>query len=156
MIDQLAPLPDDVRKVVDDPARRDVLAALQVMDSEPDPDFDRLTRIAARLFGTEFAQVTLVDAGRQWFRSCFGIDGLTETDTEVSFCAHTIAAVDRDHLMVLDMTQDERFSSNPFVTGWRPALPMGWTIMRKHASGPMGAGSPCAAGSISAMPRASR
>ena len=118
MIDQITPLSDDVRKVVDDPARRDVLEALQVIDSEPDPDFDRLTRIAARLFDTEFAQVTLVDAGRQWFRSCFGIDGLTETDTEVSFCAHTIAAVDRDHLLVLDMTRDERFVDNPFVTGW--------------------------------------
>ncbi|MDB5527602.1 MAG: hypothetical protein JWR51_705 [Devosia sp.] len=118
MIDQITPLSDDVRKVVDDPARRDVLAALEVMDSEPDPDFDRLTRIAARLFGTEFAQVTLVDVDRQWFRSCFGVDGLTETVTEVSFCAHTIAAVDRDHLVVLDMTQDERFKSNPFVTGW--------------------------------------
>ncbi|MGV8953745.1 MAG: sensor histidine kinase [Cypionkella sp.] len=118
MIDQIGPLPDDVRKVVDDPARREVLDALQVMDSEPDLDFDRLTRIAARLFGTEFAQVTLVDGERQWFRSCFGVDGLTETDTRVSFCAHTIAALDRDHLAVLDMKQDERFANNPFVTGW--------------------------------------
>jgi two-component sensor histidine kinase len=118
VIDQITPLSDDVRKVVDDPARRDVLAALDVMDSEPDPDFDRLTRIAARLFGTEFAQVTLVDTDRQWFLSCFGIDGLTQTDTEISFCAHTIGAVDRDHLVVLDMTQDDRFKHNPFVTGW--------------------------------------
>lgn len=118
MIDQIAPLPDDVRRVVDDPARLEVLAALQVIDSESDQDFDRLTRIAARLFGTEFAQVTLVDTDRQWFRSCFGIAGLTHVDTDVSFCAHTIAAVDRDHMVVLDMTQDERFSRNPLVTGW--------------------------------------
>ncbi|HTN64145.1 MAG TPA: HWE histidine kinase domain-containing protein, partial [Devosia sp.] len=96
---------------------RDVLAALDVMDSEPDPDFDRLTRIAARLFGTEFAQVTLVDADRQWYRSCFGMDGLTETSLDVSFCAHTIAALDSDHLVVGDLTQDERFKANPFVTG---------------------------------------
>ncbi len=118
MIDQITPLSDAVRKVVEDPARRDVLTALEVMDSEPDPDFDRLTRIAARLFGTQFAQVTLVDVDRQWFRSCFGVDGLTETELDVSFCAHTIAAVDSDHLTVLDMTKDERFAGNPFVTGW--------------------------------------
>ena len=118
MIDQITPLPDDVRKVVDDTARREVLAALDVMDSKSDPDFDRLTRIGARLFGTEFAQVTLVDVDRQWFRSCFGIDGLTETEVEVSFCAHTIAAADGDHFVVLDMTQDDRFKNNPLVTGW--------------------------------------
>jgi two-component sensor histidine kinase/PAS domain-containing protein len=118
VIDQVLPLSDNVRKVVDDPARRDVLAALDVLDSEPDPDFDRLTRIAARLFGTEFAQVTLIDVDRQWFRACFGVEGLTQTDVEVSFCAHTIAAVQSDHMVVLDMREDDRFKSNPFVTGW--------------------------------------
>lgn len=100
-----------------DPARHEVLAALDIMDSEPDKDFDRLTRIVARLFGSEFALVTLLDSDRQWFRSCFGMDGLTETATEVSFCAHAIAALDRDHLLVPDMLEDERFKTNPFVIG---------------------------------------
>ena len=119
MTDLNRPLPDDVRGVVEDPARLEVLAALNVLDSEADADFDRLTRIAARLFDAEYAQVTLVDAERQWFRSCFGLPGApAETGVDVSFCAHTIAAADSPHMVVLDMHEDERFKSNPFVTGW--------------------------------------
>jgi two-component sensor histidine kinase len=110
-------LPDEVRKVVEDSARREVLSALAVLDSEPDSDFDRLVRIAAHLFKTDFAQVMLIDKDRQWARACFGIEGVAETPVELSFGAHTIAALDRDHLVVLDLAKDERFRDNPSVAG---------------------------------------
>ncbi|SEQ08042.1 Two-component sensor histidine kinase, contains HisKA and HATPase domains [Devosia sp. YR412] len=119
MNDSNPPLPEDVRKVVDDPARLDALAALDVMDSAPDADFERLSRVAAHIFGSEVALVTLVDKDRQWFRACFGIEGLTETSTESAFCARTIALPsDEDTLVVLDATKDPRFAENPLVTGW--------------------------------------
>lgn len=117
MTDQIIPLQDAVRKVIEDPARRHVLTALDVLDSEPDPDFDRLTRITARVFGAQFAQVTLLDTKRQWFRACFGVENVSEIAVDVSFCAHTIAALDQDHLFVPDTLLDERFKTNPFVTG---------------------------------------
>ena len=61
------------------------------------------------------ALVTLVDVERQWFKSCIGLDE-TETATEISFCAHAIAAGD-EPMVVTDATIDPRFSGNPLVTG---------------------------------------
>lgn len=107
-------LPDNVRKVLDDPSRLQALAALEVLDTEPDDDFDRLSRVAAHVFGTEIALVTLVDKERQWFRACFGAD-LKETKGEDAFCVHTIAGA--GPMVVLDATSDPRFMHNPLVTG---------------------------------------
>lgn len=99
--------------------RLEALASLDVMDSEPDADFERLSRAAAHIFGAEVALIALVDRDRQWFRACFGLEGLTETSTELSFCAHTITLPsDDDTLVVLDATKDPRFAENSLVTGW--------------------------------------
>ncbi|MDB5613158.1 MAG: hypothetical protein JWQ22_811 [Devosia sp.] len=118
MNDSSPPLPGNIRKVVDDPARLEALASLDVMDSGPDQDFERLSRLAAHIFGAEVALVTLVDQDRQWFRACFGVEGLTETSNEAAFCAHTIALPsDDDTLIVLDATKDPRFAENELVTG---------------------------------------
>ena len=119
MTDKGAHLPDDVRKVVDDPARLQALAALDVVDSHADVDFERLNRTAAFIFKAEIALVTLIDKERQWFRACFGVDNVTEALTETSFCAHAIALPgDEDVLVVLDAIRDDRFKDNPLVTGW--------------------------------------
>ena len=112
-------LPAEVRKVVDDPARLEVLAALDVVDSRADADFERLSRTAAFVFKAEIALVTLIDKERQWFRACFGVNDVTEALTDTSFCAHAIALPgDEDVLVVLDALNDDRFRDNPLVTGW--------------------------------------
>ena len=113
------PLPDSVRKVVEDPARLEALAALVAEEGAPDADFERISRIAAHIFGSETSLITLIDKDRQWFSACFGIEGLTQTSTEVSFCAHTISLPgDDDMLVVLDAAKDPRFADNDLVTGW--------------------------------------
>jgi two-component sensor histidine kinase len=112
-----APLPDSVRQVVEDTSRLEVLAALEIMDSPSDSDFDRLTSIAARLFNVEYALVTLLDERRQWLKSCFGPIDLKETPVDDSFCAHTITARDDTHMIVPDAADDPRFAGNPFVVG---------------------------------------
>lgn len=119
MKDQEANLPDEVRKVVDDPVRLEALGALELADSRADADFERLARTAAFIFKAEIALVTLIGQERQWLRACFGVDGVTEALTETSFCAHTIALPsDEDTLVVLDAASDDRFKTNPLVTGW--------------------------------------
>ena len=109
-------LPTQVREVLDDPARYQVITSLDVLDSEPDRDFDRLARIAATVFGTQFAQINLLEPHRQWSRSFFGNDGVTDLPVESSLCAHTLAA-EGDHLIALDLTAEARFQNNPFVSG---------------------------------------
>lgn len=109
-------LPKGVRDSVASQKRQQTLADLQQLDSEADPDFDRLTRLAAGIFGTPISLVTLVDINRQWFKSRVGTE-ITETPVELSFCAHAIAQKDAGAMVVLDTTADERFSGNELVVG---------------------------------------
>ncbi|WP_174365987.1 GAF domain-containing protein [Deinococcus sp. JMULE3] len=94
--------------------RLNALARYAVLDTLPENAFDRVTRIAARLFHAPIALVTLVDQDRQWFKACLGLD-LRQTDRSVSFCTYTIQS---DGVMViLDATRDPLFEHNPLVTG---------------------------------------
>lgn len=58
-----APLP------VDEVKRLARLQALAVLDTEAEPLFDALTRVAALVTGTPIALITLIDTERQWFKS---------------------------------------------------------------------------------------
>jgi two-component sensor histidine kinase/PAS domain-containing protein len=109
-------LPAAVRASVTNAARRDALAALDVLDSEDDADFDRLAGLAASIFDAPFAVITLIDAERQWFKSRHGLQ-FRETPIEHSLSAHAIA--DRRHpcMIVPDAAADARFADNPLVTG---------------------------------------
>jgi PAS domain S-box-containing protein len=102
--------------VVSDASRRQALEALSVLDTGPDPDFDRLTKLAASLFGAPTALVTLVDIDRQWFKSRLGME-MTELPIQASFGAYAIAERNADYLLVPDACKDPRFAGNPLVTG---------------------------------------
>lgn len=110
-------LPASVRRAVEDADRLAVLRGLDALDTAADPDFDRIGALAAAVMQAPIALVTLLDAERQWFKSCVGLDE-TETAiaTDISFCAHAIAAGD-EPLVVTDAAVDPRFSANPLVTG---------------------------------------
>ena len=93
--------------------RLETLRALKILDSDPEERFDRLTRLAKRLFGAPIALISLVDADRQWFKSSFGLE-TKETSRDISFCGHAIMG---DEIFeVPDAALDPRFSDNPLVT----------------------------------------
>jgi len=99
---------------VNERSRIAALRLLDILDTQPEERFDRLTRMARRLFSVPIAQVTLVDSDRQWFKSSDGVVA-AETSRDVSFCAHAI--LENDMMLVQDASQDERFHDNPLVTG---------------------------------------
>ncbi len=61
--------------------------------------------------------MSLVDLGRQWFKSNHGLGEVRETPRSQAFCAYTIHSP-ADVFIVEDATEDERFCNNPLVTGW--------------------------------------
>ncbi|MCO8272494.1 GAF domain-containing sensor histidine kinase [Actinoplanes sp. TRM 88003] len=101
-----APLPDN------ETDRLAALYALDILDSAPEQDFDDIVALASNVCGTPMSLVTLVDMDRQWFKARVGLDE-TDTDREISFCAHAILG--RDLLVVPDATKDPRFADNPQV-----------------------------------------
>jgi signal transduction histidine kinase len=89
------------------------LYGLDVLDTEPEKDFDDIVALASHVCGVPMSLVSLIDTDRQWFKARVGTD-LTETTRELSFCAHAILG--RDLLVVPDARQDARFADNPLVT----------------------------------------
>jgi GAF domain-containing protein len=91
------------------------LEAHQLMDSLPEDVFDDITQLAAEIMGTPVSAINVIGEKRLWHKSKFGLV-LNEIRREHSFCTHAI--LDPDNLLVVpDARYDERFSSNPYVTG---------------------------------------
>jgi signal transduction histidine kinase/DNA-binding response OmpR family regulator len=88
--------------------------ALNILDSSPDDRFDRVTRLATRIFDVPIAIISIIDENRQWFKSCLGLPN-TEFPRSISFCAYTILG--DDPFVIPDTLADPRFVDNPLVTG---------------------------------------
>lgn len=93
------------------------IAALRsygVLDTPREQAFDDITGLAGMICQAPIAVVNLIDQDRQWFKSEIGL-GVSETNLDVSICAHAI--VQHDLFIVSDLREDARFSNNPLVTG---------------------------------------
>ena len=84
-------------------ARLAALRACEVLDTDPEHEFDSLTRLAAKICGTPMAYIALLDGERQWFKSKVGIEA-TQTSRETAICSHTILG--NEPLLVPDLRQD--------------------------------------------------
>ncbi|MFZ6743288.1 PAS domain S-box protein [Undibacterium sp. JH2W] len=96
----------------DEALRLQTLIACAILDTPTEERFDRLTRLARRLFQTPIALISLIDSERQWFKSRQGLDA-TETARDISFCGHAILSP--DVLYIPDASLDTRFADNPLV-----------------------------------------
>lgn len=95
-------------------ARLAALDRYDILDTPGEEAFDRVTRLAKRIFRVPIVTLTLLDGHRQWFKSSLGL-AVCETDREPAFC--NLAVEDDRPLVVLDAADDPRFAANPFVTG---------------------------------------
>lgn len=94
--------------------RLQVLRAYDLLDTPSEMALDELAELAACICKAPIALITLVDEGRQWFKSRVRFD-VAESERDISFCAHAI--LEQDFLIVPDARQDVRFRDNPWVTG---------------------------------------
>lgn len=97
----------------DEDQRLLALLETQLLDSEPEERFDRLTRMAKTIFDVPYVLISLIDCDRQWFKSNQGLDA-KETERAISFCGHAILS--DTVLEIENALEDERFHDNPLVT----------------------------------------
>jgi len=94
----------DAAEAVGDGQRLEALEATGLLDSDVSPSFDRLARLASHVLHAPVALVSLVDADRQFFKSCLGLPEpwASERGSPLthSFCQHAVAS--REPLLVSD------------------------------------------------------
>lgn len=103
---QQIPVPPNER------ARVQLLHELDLLDTEADPIFDRITLLVKEMLQADAALISLIDENRQWFKAKVGFNE-SETPRKVSFCTHVVAS--GKTMVVEDATKDERFCHNPYV-----------------------------------------
>ncbi|MBF2003860.1 MAG: PAS domain S-box protein [Synechococcales cyanobacterium M58_A2018_015] len=95
--------------------RLNALRQFAILDTEAETAFDDLARLAASICHTPIALVSLVDECRQWFKARVGLT-VQETPRNLAFCAYAILQP-QELLIVPDTWLDDRFATNPLVTG---------------------------------------
>lgn len=75
--------------------------------------FDRIVRLARKVFDVEWSSITVLDGDLAWFPGAGGFDGATMPRRE-TFCDRTAQV--GDVVVVADATKDERFADLPAVT----------------------------------------
>lgn len=96
-------------------ARLSALYALDILDSDPEPFFDAITRAAQASLGMPIALIAFVDDQRQWFKSQAGFDCIRETPRDISFCHWAILS--GDVFEIEDASVNAQFAGNPLVAG---------------------------------------
>jgi hypothetical protein len=102
---------------LDGASRLEALRATHALDTPPEENFDRLTRLAARLLRAPVALVSLVDAERQFFKSCVGLPepwlSRRQTPLSHSFCQHVVTSA--EPLIIEDARADPLVKENATV-----------------------------------------
>ena len=95
-------------------ARLAAVRRYDVLDTPPDGAFDRITALAARLFGVPISIVSVVDTDRIWFKSHHGLD-VEQIDRVPGLCASAICQA--EPWVVTNAQVDVRTIDNPLVAG---------------------------------------
>jgi signal transduction histidine kinase len=107
---------EEIERILSDPGRMTAVLRTGLLDSEPEDAFDRLTRIAARLTGAPVSFISVLDEGRDFYKSCFGFGEPLSTEREMTgrtFCHY--AVVSDQPLVIPDTRAHPEYSTVPTV-----------------------------------------
>ncbi|MFT0859770.1 GGDEF domain-containing protein [Ancylobacter sp. G4_0304] len=99
-------------------ARVAALQACGIMDTPAEERFDRLTRLAQRLYSADVAFIGFVDEHYQWMKSVTSADIASSIERRKSVCQHVVSS--GEPLVVRDFRTDSAFDGHPTV----PLLPL--------------------------------
>ncbi len=92
--------------------RLNALRRYQILDTPPEPAFDRIVEMAANFFDVPMAGVSLVDEDRIWFKSRLGIEA-SQTARDAGLCSTAMLSQGVFHLR--DAAHDERATAHSLV-----------------------------------------
>jgi formate hydrogenlyase transcriptional activator len=92
--------------------RLNALRRYQILDTPPEPAFDRIAEMAANFFHVPMAGVSLVDEDRVWFKSRVGIN-FHQTARDAGLCSSAMLSQGVYHLS--DAAHDQRALGHSFV-----------------------------------------
>jgi diguanylate cyclase len=113
---EIAPVADT------EPQRLAALRSTGLLETPPDPAFDELVALTARLLNAPIAAFNLVDADRQWTKAGAGMSNGDQAPRADSFCAHAVAG--DGPFVVPDTTADPRFADNAMGLGFYAGTPV--------------------------------
>jgi stage II sporulation SpoE-like protein/GAF domain-containing protein len=96
----------------DELERLDALHQLEILDTPREERFDRVVRLAQRLFDVPMVAISLLDENRQWHKAQVGFE-FQQTPRTDAFCNRTIQS--SGPFVVTDASQDSVYRSNPLV-----------------------------------------
>jgi hypothetical protein len=85
------------------------LRELRLLDTSPSEAFDRITRMASRLFDLPISAISLTDKDRQWFKSRVGVD-VPQLPRYKAPCAQVTST--RDVVVLPDILKDFAYLQN--------------------------------------------
>lgn len=109
-----APVPAEEKE------RLKALYEYDILDTAHETEYDFITELAATACGAPASAISFLDANRQWFKSCNGLE-ISETTAFPSVCAQAIAQGDKVHV-VKDLSEGDWFGENPFVHNGMPLV----------------------------------
>ncbi|EIF34922.1 signal transduction histidine kinase [Burkholderia sp. Ch1-1] len=94
--------------------RLDTLESLHILNTTPEPAYDRIVRRASEFFEVPMCVISFAGQEEQWFKARLGLD-IDEAPRTGSFCEATLER--NGVLIVPDARLSPRFAEHPFVTG---------------------------------------
>ena len=101
-----------MNKKLNEKERLQELHEYEILDTQPEAEFDALTTIASQICDVPIALINFLDEERVWSKSKVGLEE-QEMPRNQSFCTETIKQ--KELLIVEDTEKDTRFSSLPIV-----------------------------------------
>lgn len=86
-----------------------------ILDTPYEKFYDEITQLAADICEAPIAVIGLIDSKRQWFKSRFGIDNISELPREATFCTE---AIKHDQMTIIeDAREHPVYKNHPSVSG---------------------------------------
>ena len=107
----------------------DAFRRYSVSNIEPDPVYSNLTALIAKILDIPYVVVTIINNGKLWIKSSFGIDNNLTSDLPLSICQQVIVA--GNPILLKDTQQEPGFNNDlkiKFYAGWPIKTAQGDTI----------------------------